>query len=99
MGFIQDKLVSLLLPLILAPLVVRLTQLSKKYVAWLDEQHPAIKQSVAAGWAIILTGLTATIGQSLCVGGAPTCDLTAIDWRVVLTWGFAVALHGWKKKS
>lgn len=99
MGFIQDKLIALLLPLILAPLVVKLTQLTKKYWEWLDQQHPAFKQVIAAGWAAILTSATAAAGQSLCQGGVPTCELIAVDWRVVLTWGFSLALHGWKKKS
>ena len=96
---IRDKLILIVLPLILAPLVTLLTQLSKRYVAWLDGQHALVKQGIAAGWAAALTALSAAVGGAICTDGGTVCEITQLDWRVVLTWAFSLAIHGWKKKA
>lgn len=96
---ITEKLVALVLPLILAPIVTGLTQLSKQWVKWLDAQPAFVKQLVAAGWATGLTALAAAVGGSVCTDGGAFCDMASLDWRVILTWGVSLAIHGWKKRA
>lgn len=95
---IQEKLLTLLLPIILGPMVTGLTQLSKRWVAWLDGQHAIVKQIVAAGWTLVLAGGAAAVGKSLCVDGSQVCDATQLDWRVIVTFAVSLAVHGWKTK-
>jgi hypothetical protein len=97
MGFIQEKLILLVLPLIIAPLVVLLTQWTKKGWHWLDAQHPIIKQGVVAAYSAGFSALAAVVGKSICTDGSAVCDATGLDWRVILTWGVALAIHGWAK--
>lgn len=95
---IQDKLIALVLPLILAPIVTFLVNASKRYSAWLDGQHAVVKQALAALYAMGLAALATAVGKSVCADGSAICEITQLDWKGVLTWAFALALHGWRKK-
>lgn len=96
-GFIQEKLLLIALPIILAPLVTLFTQWTKKAWSWLDEQHPLVKQGVAAAYSAAFAVVASAIGQSICTDGSALCDATALDWRVILTFAGSLAIHGWKK--
>lgn len=95
---LQEKLLMLVLPLVLAPLVAFATQMTKRVWAWLDQQHAIVKQGVAFAYATGFSVLAGLIGVSLCLDGAATCDATGLDWRVILSWALGVAIHGWKSK-
>jgi hypothetical protein len=87
----------LALPMILAPLVMYAVNLSKDYSVWLDRQHAAVKQGLAAAYAAGFTALAGLIGQPICKAAVETCDITGLDWKVILTWAGAMAIHAWKK--
>lgn len=96
---LQDKLVGLLLPIVLGPIVASLTQWSKKAWGWLDKQHAIVKQVWAALWTLALTALVAFAGRTFCADGSAMCEITGLDYRALLTWAFALAAHGWKRKE
>lgn len=95
----NDLILKLALPLIIAALVVPLTQWTKKAWSWLDRQHPLIKQGVVAGYTAAFTAAATAAGKSICLDGAAFCDPTSLDWKVILTTALAgaFAMHGWKK--
>jgi hypothetical protein len=99
MDFVREHLFKLILPILIAPLVLILTNATKRYVLWLDRQHAIVKQGVAAAYAAGFTALAAAVGKSLCVDDAAMCDAAGLDWRVILTWAGALALHGWKRRA
>lgn len=98
-GAIQDKLLLLLVPIIVAPMAMYATQASKKAWAWLDRQHPVIKQGVVVAYAALFNALVAIVGKDICVGAATTCDITGLDWKVILTYAIATSLHSWRKST
>lgn len=95
----KEYLIKLALPLILAPLVLWLTQASKRAWTWLDRADPAVKQGFAAFYATAFTALAQLVESPICTGGALTCDLVGLDWRVILTWAVSMALHGRRRKA
>lgn len=97
MGWLQERMITLVLPLLLAPLVTIAVQFSKKYNAWLDDQHALVKQGLAAAYATGFTALAAAVGQGICTDGSIACEITGLDWRVILTWAGSMAIHAWKR--
>lgn len=95
----KDLLIKLALPLVIAALVVPLTQWTKKAWSWLDKQHPLVKQGVVAAYTAAFAAVAATVGKSICVDGSAFCDPTLLDWKAILSVAFAgaLAMHGWKK--
>jgi hypothetical protein len=98
-GDFQTKLIALILPLILAPLVTFATQGTKRYLAWVDGQPAFVKQIIAALYAAGFSALAGVAGTSICTDGSAVCDAAGLDWRVILTWGLSLAIHGWKRKG
>lgn len=86
-----------MLPLLLAPLVTIAVQFSKRYSDWLDNQHALVKQGLAAAYATGFTALAAAVGQGICTEALQVCDITGLDWRVILTWAGSMAIHAWKR--
>lgn len=99
LGFIQEKMLMLALPIIIAPLVVLFTQWTKRAWSWLDAQHPMVKQGVVAAYSAAFTAVAAAIGKSICTDGSAFCDAAGLDWRVILTFAGSLAIHGWKKSK
>lgn len=99
MDWLKSHAISLVLPLLIAPLAMYMTQATKRMAAWVDAAHPMVKQGFAAFYATAFTAVAATVGKSVCVDGSALCDLAGLDWRVVLTFAATLALHGQRKKS
>lgn len=98
MKFLLSPILALVLPLIAGALASLMTQWSKKLWSALDTAHPAVKQTVVAGYAVLLNMATAGYGQSLCTDGAVYCDPSDIAWSALISYALAVSLHGQKRK-
>lgn len=100
MGWLRSGAAALVLPFVLAIAAFWLTQTSKRVARWIDAQPSIVKQGIALAWAAALTSLAKLAGGSVCLEGAETCAIDAVDWRLVLssTWAGALAMHGWRKK-
>lgn len=99
MDAIKLKLIAVLLPIILGPIIAAAVQASKKISPWLDKQHAAIKQAYVALWAIVLPALVTLLGVNICAGGAATCEVWGVDWKLTIsTFAMALVTHGLKKK-
>lgn len=98
MDWLKMHALQLLLPLIIAPLAMYATQGTKRLLAWVDASPAFVKQGFAALYSAGFTALAAAVAKPICTGGALTCDLVGLDWRVVLTFAATLALHGQKRK-
>lgn len=99
---LQEKLLALVLPLILGPIVALATQSTKEASAWVDKQHAIVKQVIAALYATGFSWLASVVGANICIDGGTVCEATGLDWRVILTFAIGQSIHGWfrgKKKS
>lgn len=90
---------QLLLPLLIAPLALWLTQWTKRAAGWVDRSPALVKQGFAAFYGTAFTALAAAVAKPICVDGSAMCDLVGLDWRVVLTFAATLALHGQRKRS
>lgn len=95
MNVITSKLVDLALPLLSAPIAFWLTQRAKKALSWIDEQNAVVKQAFAVSISYALNVVTPIIGRPLC-GDTSVCSLDNIDYKVLVTWALAMAIHGVK---
>lgn len=99
-GWLLSGAAALVLPIVLSVVAFALTQGSKHAARWIDAQSAPVKQALALAWAAGLTALVRLAGQSVCIDGADSCAIDAVDWKLVASaaWGGALALHGWRKK-
>lgn len=98
MDWLKMHALQLLLPLLIAPLAMYATQGTKRLAAWVDRSPAVVKQGWAALYSAGFTALAAMVEKPICTGGAITCDLVGLDWRVVLTFAATLALHGQRRK-
>lgn len=97
---IQAKIVAVLLPIILGPIIAFAVQGSKRLSPWLDRQHALVKQLYVGLWSLALPALVSLSGlTSLCLGGVEKCDLWNLDWKLVIsTFAMALVTHGLRRK-
>jgi hypothetical protein len=93
-----SQLFALLVPVLIAPLVLWATNASKRVSWWLDSQHASVKQALALAYAALFNALAGAVGSTVCVDTSAYCDLTGLDWRVILTWALATAFHAYRPR-
>ena len=93
MNLLTAKLAEYALPLLAAPVAFWLTQKAKGASDWLDSKGAVVKQGVAIALSAGLNAVAPLVGGPLCVDGLSTCDLGHIDYKIVVTWALAMALH------
>ena len=105
MNWLQEKALTLVLPMLLGPLVYIIIKNLKKASTWIDSQSPVIKRGLVFGVSSVLVLLSNR-------GGAPiNCDVNATDiaacaeqltpelLKTLLGGGVALILHKLKKSD
>lgn len=89
------------------PIAALLSELSQKWLKWLDSLQGATGAVVKQAWTFVWSTLIAFLIMqvpNICPGQNAPCLVTEIDFRALLEWGLkiaagAVAAHGIKKAA
>lgn len=107
MGFLSDRILSLLLPIIAGPIVFLVVQGMKRAWGWLDRQPGLVKQGLAIAVAALLTAAYRSLGVvppdgcgTVAAYGVTDACWVALqgDWvKAVVSALLAMALHNSRK--
>ncbi|MCW5591068.1 MAG: hypothetical protein KIS74_03115 [Burkholderiales bacterium] len=97
MNWLKDHLVTLVLPLLIAPLASFLSKQALNLNIWVDRLPAWAKQGVVFAIAALLTAAGAQIPGFLPEGVVP--ELAVADWQVFAAWLAALVWHDNRKKA
>ena len=92
MGWLNEKLINMAMPLVIGPISMVLMQFLKGLSAKVDDAPSWAKQGIVVLISSVLTILGTVLGTQLCDPSAP-CTLENVDSKALMGALIAVAMH------